>query len=432
MKERFLLSVVVSIVVHGLLFLAVMVLLIVDLPIFNNPEVELAPTEEPEVTVIINPVFETMLEEEPKEKPQAKEIAKVKPTESKPSPKQPKPAPKPVDQPKPKEVAMPVPPVKPPLLKPLPPEKSKVAKSQPKPKRQFARTTEDQEGVPDQETNLLGERDTRGASELAPDANAAANTASQDGVDSLFPGQMETVEKTHKDGSVGMDKSGEETETPLDKTPLTRNNDAADTQGQAEPEIKTLKPDSESSSRPKSKHLAQGKIIPQVDGGEGKAEVEDQPKAKKSPENRPEEGGRDSGKGKIVEQTPKKDGFSGYSRKNKVTGSISRRGKSSLNVKDSPLGRYQSQVSKAVELQWRRNCEKHRDHIVPGVISLRFYVDDKGKVSGIKFQEVIESNFIEQGFTQRAIRQAKLPKMPKSVVKELDGEPLELMYNFYF
>ncbi len=89
-------------------------------------------------------------------------------------------------------------------------------------------------------------------------------------------------------------------------------------------------------------------------------------------------------------------------------------------------------MSKAVELQWRRNCEQHRDHIVPGVISLRFYVDKSGKVTGIKFQEVIGANYIERGFTQRAIRQAKLPEMPKSVLKELKGEPLELIYNFYF
>ena len=136
--------------------------------------------------------------------------------------------------------------------------------------------------------------------------------------------------------------------------------------------------------------------------------------------------------GEEIDQDLKKDWFNAHSRKTKVTGSISRRGKSALNVKNSPLGRYQALVSKAVELQWRRNCEQHRDHIVPGVISLRFYIDKNGKISGIKFQEVIEGNYIEQGFTQRAIRQAKLPRMPKSVLKELNGDPLELIYNFYF
>ena len=67
-----------------------------------------------------------------------------------------------------------------------------------------------------------------------------------------------------------------------------------------------------------------------------------------------------------------------------------------------------------------------------GVISIRFYVDKNGGVSGIKFQEVIGANYIERGFTQRAIRQAELPRMSESVVEELKGEPLELIYNFYF
>ncbi len=228
-----------------------------------------------------------------------------------------------------------------------------------------------------------------------------------------------------------MDKTGEETETPQDETASKK--DSPETEDVPEVETpKPLKPKEKESVRPKNKHLDQGEMVPKIDSGEKKGEAQDKPKEKKSPKERSEKTENEKGKGKAIDQAPKKDGFSGHSRKNKMTGSISRRGKSAVNVKNSPLGRYQAKVSKAVELQWRRNCEQHRDHIVPGVISLRFYVDSKGKVSGIKFQEVIEGNFIERGFTQRAVRQAKLPKMSKSVIKELDGEPLELIYNFYF
>ena len=52
-------------------------------------------------------------------------------------------------------------------------------------------------------------------------------------------------------------------------------------------------------------------------------------------------------------------------------------------------------------------------------MSILFYVDKQGNVSGIKFQEVIEGSYIKRGFNQRAIRQAKIPKMPKAVLKEL-------------
>ncbi len=59
-------------------------------------------------------------------------------------------------------------------------------------------------------------------------------------------------------------------------------------------------------------------------------------------------------------------------------------------------------------------------------------LNKKGNISGVKFQEVIGASHIMTGFTQRAIRKADIPRMSKSVLKELEGEPLELIYNFYF
>lgn len=392
-----------AIVVHLGVLMCWLLLLIWDLPVFNytTPEQD-DPKEEPEVTVLIRPF-----------------ITKQDPII------QPAPPPEPQPQPKPEKPVPPPPPVIPP---PMDVAKADPPKPFPDAKRKFARTSADQAGAPDEPTDILGERDTLAASELAPTPGARPNTPSQDGRNPLFPGQVETVTREYKDGSVGMDETGEETETPQEETAARKDNSETD----IAPKVDPVKPESEDSARPKNKHMAEGKVLPNSDAGEGKGVVQDKPKENDSPKERPNEGDNKNSKGKVVDQAPKKDEFSGYSRKNRVTGSITRRGKSSLNVKNSPLGRYQAQVSKAVELQWRRNCEQHRDHIVPGVISLRFYVDSTGKVSGIKFQEVVAGNYIERGFTQRAIRQAKLPKMSKSVVKELAGDPLELIYNFYF
>ncbi|MBT8044473.1 MAG: hypothetical protein KJO79_05930, partial [Verrucomicrobiae bacterium] len=311
-----------------------------------------------------------------------------------------------------------------PVVEEKPPEERATLPEQ---EHRFARTTPDQQGKPDAPTNILGEHDTRAASESAPTPGADPNKPSQDGAAPLYPGHVETVDKTYQDGSVGMDKTGEETETPQEASASKDNSEVNEA-----PKVESPEPDETSSARPKNKHLPIGEKLPAVDDGDGKKSVADEPEAEQSPKEKPNKGANQEGVGEETEQDPKKDGFRGHSKKTKVTGSISRRGKSALNVKNSPLGRYQALVSKAVELQWRRNCEQHRDHIVPGVISLRFYVDKQGRVSGIKFQEVIESNFIARGFTQRAIRQAKLPRMPKSVLRELDGEPLELIYNFYF
>ena len=239
------------------------------------------------------------------------------------------------------------------------------------------------------------------------------------------------MSKAYQEGSLGQDAQGEETEVPQEAS-ASKDDALADDA----PQLDVIEPEDESSSEPKDKHLAAGEELPAPHGDEGDKQIAEDPKAEKSPRERPNEGAhQEADKKKIVdgaEQEPKKSGFRGYSRQTRITGSINRQGKSALNVKNSPLGRYQALISKAVELQWRRNCEQHRDHIVPGVISIRFYVDQSGGVSGIKFQEVIGANFIERGFTQRALRQVELPKMPESVLKELKGESLELIYNFYF
>ncbi len=425
LQQRAFISVIAALLVHVVVIAVWILLLMWDLPIFSIESQPEDAQPEPDITVVLQPMVKMPPKLKPqikpvqkqlKKKPKAKELTKKQAEKKKTKPIQP---PK---QPKPPKLAQ--------KEKSKPKEKKRPLREQPKQKKKYVRTSAEQAGTPDQKTDLIGERDTLAASDRAPTPGADPNKPSQDGVDSLYKGQVETVSKNYKDGSVGMDKTGKETETPQEST-LARNNQEKIDEA---PKVEVLKPKEEtaSSAMSRNKHLAKGKFLPAPDDGKGKKMIQDKPKADELPKARPNKGQKKIAKGKEINQSPKKDGFSGFSRKNKITGSISRRGKSALNVKNSPLGRYQALISKAVELKWRRNCEKHRDYIVPGVISVRFYVDVHGKVSGVKFQEVIEGNYIEQGFTQRAIRQAKIPKMPKSVVRELKGEPLELIYNFYF
>ncbi len=403
-QKRIILSVVMAVGVHLLVIAGWILLLVWDLPLFRYESPEREPTPEPEVTVILRPLVKMPKPDvvpKPPEPPKAKE----KPKTAK--------APKPKVVP-PKEVAK---------------KKKEQRKPLEKRRKKYTRTSADQAGVPDQETDRIGDRDTLAASEKAPTLGADPNTPSQDGANPLYQGQVETVTREYQDGSVGKDKTGAETEKPQEETASRNDTPEKETQ----PKVEPIEPKpAEDSAQLRNKHLKQGKKLPTPDLGKEKGRVQDKPKEKESPKERLNDGQNKETKGEELKQKPKKDSFVGYSRKNKVTGSISRRGKSALNVKNTPLGRYQALVSKAVELQWRRNCEQHRDYIVPGVISIRFYVDKNGKVSGIKFQEVVEANFIERGFTQRAIRQAKLPRMPRSVQRELKGEPLELIYNFYF
>ena len=399
-QKRAVASAFAAVALHMLILGLWMMIIIIDLPIFAFEPPELEPQAEPEMTVVMIPFVKKpppMIREKPQEEPPKK--AEQKP-ESEP---------------------------KPPLVEETADEKEALTE----PKQRFARTSADQQGAPDADTDILGERDTRAASELPATPGAKPNTPAQDGAAPLYPGHVETVSKKYQEGSLGQDAQGEETEVPQEAS-ASKDDALADDA----PQLDVPEPEEESSSEPKDKHLAVGEELPAPRGDEGDKQMAEDPKEEKSPRERPNEGAhQEADKKKIVdgtEQEPKKSGFRGYSRQTRVTGSINRQGKSALNVKNSPLGRYQALISKAVELQWRRNCEQHRDHIVPGVISIRFYVDQSGGVSGIKFQEVIGANFIERGFTQRALRQVELPKMPESVLKELKGESLELIYNFYF
>ena len=382
-QKRAFISAVAAVAVHALVFGIWILFIIWDLPLMALDKRSEASRPEPEMTVLMIPYL-------PKPKPD--DLAKLEPPEPKPLPQV---AETPEREP------------------PEPTEPGELAELE-EPKQRFARTSADQEAQPDGPTDILGERDTRAASELAPTPGADPNAPSQDGDDPLYKGHVETVTKEYEDGSVGKDQIGEETETPQEASMPVDSTLTDDS-----PELDEALAEQEASGLAKNKHLKEGVELPSVKTGKTDAQIEQEPKTKPSPRER-------------SELEPQKDGFSGYSKQTRMTGSISRRGKSAINVRNSPLGRYQALVSKAVELQWRRNCEQHRDHIVPGVISLRFYVDDEGAVSGIQFQEVIGANYIERGFTQRAIRQAKLPQMSEEVVEELNGELLELVYNFYF
>ena len=421
MQKQASMSILVGLAVHLIVFASWISAIALDVEWWKPATPNKKTEPESEVTLFLRPVIEEPIIEQPI-KPKPKPLVFNEPRLDAP----PKPKTLPPKPPEPRPDIKPKPP-KPSIAVKLEAPAKEESKPLPAPKHRFARTSADQAGKPDQPTDILGDRDTRGASEAVPTPGAKPNTPSQDGIKPLHPGQVETVNSDHQDGSLGADKRGEETETPQEATASTDSTTIDEA-----PKLEVPDPEDGSSAKPKNEYLKEGTILPNSQKGEGKAAIQDKPKADEAPKEKPNKGAQKDGKGDATDQDLKKDGFKGFSRQNKVTGSISRRGKSALNVKNSPLGRYQALISKSVELEWRRKCDEQRDHIVPGVVSVRFYVDSKGKISGVKFQEVIGASYIMTGFTQRAIRQAKLPKMSSSVIKELKGEPLELIYNFYF
>lgn len=125
-------------------------------------------------------------------------------------------------------------------------------------------------------------------------------------------------------------------------------------------------------------------------------------------------------------------GFDREAKRTRLSGTIRRRGESSLEVEDSIKGRFLAEVNREVERAWQRECILRREYILPGVLSLSFSIDQTGGVSGFRFDSRIAGGAIQEGFTMRAIQKAKLPEMPKEMVEELSGDQLELNLTFMF
>ncbi len=134
----------------------------------------------------------------------------------------------------------------------------------------------------------------------------------------------------------------------------------------------------------------------------------------------------------VAAKAPDSLDFRGNQTKTAIVGNISRTGRSALDVADSPMGRYQALISRAVELEWQRNCVRHRDFITPGYLTVRFFVKEKGDVESVQFVGEGQSGAVQKGFTLNSIRNAKIPVMPSEVRSDMQGEALELIFNFYF
>jgi hypothetical protein len=278
-------------------------------------------------------------------------------------------------------------------------------------KPRFARTSDEQQASePVKNAPFIGERSTRAASDRAPTPSAPAQP-SQKGITPRDANDIETTQSKYQDGE------------------LTQPNKARESQEASKSTTKPSASESEKkSSSPPAKSAPQRSGLVQgpnpVDVGVSTEEL----KKPIAPDARPQEALREAPK-----PEPKKDKeFRGNQRKTAMVGSISRTGPSALDVADTPLGRYQAAISRAVEIEWQRNCVRHRDFITPGFLTVRFFVETSGKVRSVQFVGDMETGEVQKGFTLNAIRNAGITPMPKALRKEYDDEPLELMFRFYF
>lgn len=298
---------------------------------------------------------------------------------------------------------------------------------------QFARTSPDQAGPAPDTSALIGELDTRATSD-APALADAPDLPSQAG-EKPRDREMETTESNYQDGDLAHDRTAAAAEsetTPMKQEPPQELVEAAEASEESGTEEALPKKDDPALNKDQ---LVEGPFP--YDRPAPMEVVEEQPKP--SPDELDKDQQEKEKKEEVAENikpkkpsTPADPGFRGNQRKTELKGSISRKGRSALDVKAGPLGRYHSALSRAIEKSWQRQVVKNRDYITPGVIRIRVVLDAGGRVRSVGTVEEFGIGVIQRGFTHRAIHEADLPTMPKEVKSELDGEPLELLYNFIF
>ena len=303
------------------------------------------------------------------------------------------------------------------------------------PAKRFARTTAEQETDEAPKTSAFeGERNTQATSDRAPVVNAP-ELPSQQGVDPRDPNEFETTESQYRDGR--LDEPDAPDSQPSEPAPVTPSPAPEPQQAAAAPtppvEIPPLKEAAYEGPNP-IEVAAQPDETPPPDPVK-----QEQPPQETPPEPQAEPQEQEAPK---QQEAPKEaaqpasrandPAFSGFQQKTAIVGSISRTGTSALDVEDTPMGRYQAAISRAVELEWQRNCVRHRDFITPGFLTVRFFVEPSGKVRSVQFVGDMETGEVQKGFTLNSIRDAPIPKMPDAVKTQQQGEPLELVFRFYF
>ena len=308
-----------------------------------------------------------------------------------------------------------------------------AAAKQPEAPPELARTTPDQESAePPASRRYIGERNTNATSDRAPTSDDAS-MPSQAGREARPEEAPETTESRYQDGK--LNTADPVPSLPADPAPFSPEPPEMTKAETAKGEKRTEPSDAEKAETAIREKILDGPNP--IDTPVAKSEVREDMKPRE--EKKARDGAPDALAEKKAEDLPKPKpspvsdpAFTGNQSKTAIQGNISRTGRSALDVADSPMGRYQAQISRAVELEWQRNCVKHRDFITPGYLTVRFFVADDGRVKSVQFLGDSETGEVQKGFTLNSIRNAPIPAMPKAVKKEMGGDALELIFNFYF
>ncbi len=295
---------------------------------------------------------------------------------------------------------------------------------------------------------FISDRNTKGASEAAPNPNGDKNLPSMKGADSPL---LDLADRSFAAGEHSMQERAptgvQDQPNPLQPaTPPTPAQDLAKivreaAQKRAEEQLKqataqvnpsapNLDPNSDLPTKapeetPKVPPMQEPKfekLFPE----EKKAEIakEERPPAPRPSDASTGTAGAPKGKDLKAAQT--------QTQKNTVQGGITNRGKASVEAADTPMGRYMSKVNTAVSQKFTPACMKARDRVTYGTVQVEFDVNLSGGVENLRIASGGSGNAVLQDLVLGVVLQSKLPPVPEDLQEYLIGNRLHITYGFLF
>ena len=306
---------------------------------------------------------------------------------------------------------------------PIEPEQPEESEEQ-EPSQPFVQTNEAQESVePPKETNLIGERDTTATSDQG--AVAGEDDRSALSGDEVTINDPKTFNSDFARGDAVSGKGGVKDSLDVGEGKDDINQEAARMTGDAKPFQKN--PAREVVPQDGLASIEEALALLEEEVGDSRKKDLAKPENEMVEENLPERPAKDQ-----REAAEQNGGFAPRSRKTRIAGVISANGKGSLNVANTAIGRYQGEIFKKLETVWQMENISNRSLLAPGNVTLYFVVNKNGEVSRQKQMAMVGASGTQWGMILRALSGIKIPKMPKDVIKELAGDPLEIIVTFNY
>lgn len=124
------------------------------------------------------------------------------------------------------------------------------------------------------------------------------------------------------------------------------------------------------------------------------------------------------------------DAFTPFTRTSKVKGTISNRGKASVNAEETPMGRYMRAVTSQVEKKWHIYRRQRMDAVTFGSLKLEFFVEPDGTADDLRIiSDPRNADPRMADFTLQAIQDADIPPIPEDLIPILEGGRMRIEYD---